>query len=67
MNGYSINDIISELTYMSIANFVNKKISDKQIITLLSEMREIEMNLTSCPSEKIQLAGLIGLFKLAFK
>jgi replication factor C subunit 3/5 len=66
-NGYSINDIITELTDITIHNFMIEKISKEHIITILSNMREIEMNLTSCPSEKIQLTGLVGLFKIAFK
>lgn len=66
-NGYSINDVITELTDISIQNFMNDKITKDHIITILCNMREIEMNLTTCPSEKIQLSGLVGLFKMAFK
>jgi replication factor C subunit 3/5 len=65
-NGYSLMDILTELTDLVMANFINKKISQDKVASILGNMREIEMNLTLCPSESIQLSGLVGLFKLAF-
>lgn len=65
-NGYAITDIISELTDMIINKFMNKSIDQAKIISILTNMRDIEMNLTLCPNENIQLAGLVGIFKLVF-
>lgn len=65
-NGYAISDIISELTDIVISKFMNKLIDQAKIISILANMREIEMNLTLCPNDNIQLAGLVGLFKLVF-
>lgn len=67
LNGYSLNDIISELTDIVIYDFLNKKISQKQLSIILPNMRNIEVNLTLCPNEKIQLGALIGLFNLSNK
>ena len=63
-NGYSLLDIITELTDSLMHNFMHKKISQDKIIIILSNLRDIEMNLTLCPNEYIQLAGLVGLFNL---
>lgn len=65
-NGYCLTDIITELTDIIINNFINKKISQQDVIVLLSKMKNIEMNLTMCPNESIQLMGLVGLFKLVW-
>lgn len=65
-NGYSMSDIVTELTNISIQNFMDKKISQEKIIILISNMRNIEMNITLCSDEFVQLSGLIGVFSLAF-
>lgn len=65
-NGYSLMDILTELTDSIMNKFITKKISQDNIISILSNMRDIEMNLMLCPNESIQLSGLVGLFKLAF-
>lgn len=66
-NGYSLMDIITELTDLIISNYMKKNgMSSAKVIGILSNLRDIEMNLTLCPSELIQLAGLVGLFKLEF-
>lgn len=61
-NCYSLMDIITELTDLVINDFLHKKISQTKIITILSNMRDIEMNLTLCPNESIQLSGIVGTF-----
>jgi replication factor C subunit 3/5 len=65
-NGYALSDILTELVDIVISKFMNKAIDQKKIISLLSDMRNIEMNLTLCPNETIQVTGLIGLFKLVY-
>ena len=65
-NGYSLMDILTELTDSVMNKFITKKISQDKIISILSNMRDIEMNLMLCPNESIQLSGLVGLFKIAF-
>lgn len=65
-NGYSLMDIITELTDLVITNFMNEQITQTKVMEILANMREIEMNLTLCPNESIQLSGLVGLFKLQF-
>ena len=64
-NGYSLIDIITELTDIIIHKFLNKNITQNYIMNILLKLRDIEMNLTLCPNESIQLTGLVGLFKLA--
>lgn len=64
-NGYSLSDIITELFYLITQKFNNNEISQEKYISIIVNMRNIETNLTLCPSESIQLLGLIGLFKLA--
>lgn len=63
--GYSLIDIISELTDIIIKEFMDKKVSQKKLSVTLTNMRNIETNLTLCPNEKIQLSALVGLFCLA--
>ena len=65
-NGYSLSDIITELTNIVTKNFMNGTVSQNKYILILTSMRNIETNLTLCPNESIQLMGLVGLFKLAF-
>jgi replication factor C subunit 3/5 len=65
-NGYSLIDIVVELTDLIINKFLNNEISQGNISDVLFKLRDIEMNLTLCPNESIQLTGLVGLFKLVF-
>lgn len=65
-NGYALTDIITELTDIIISKFMNKSIDQNKVSVILSNMRNIEMNLTLCPNENVQLTGLIGLFKLVY-
>ena len=61
--GYSLSDIISEITDIIVEKFMNKKMSDESISSILVKLRDIEMNLSSCPNEQIQLSSFIGAFK----
>ncbi len=66
-NGYALLEIITELTDI----LTNKFIENDKIITcavfksILNNLKHIEMNLTLCPNDKIQLTGIIATFKLA--
>ncbi len=64
-NGYSLADIITELTYVTTEKFKDGSITQEAYISILKNMRNIETNLTLCPNESIQLIGLVGLYKLA--
>jgi len=64
-NGYSLLDIVTEITTIIMAEFMDKKISQEKISSLLLQLRELEMNLTLCPNDAIQLTSLVGLFILA--
>lgn len=65
-NGYALSDILIELVDILINNFVsnNNKLSQKKFCNILINLRNIEMNLTLCPDENIQLAAIISIFKL---
>jgi replication factor C subunit 3/5 len=70
-NGYSIVDIIAELSDTIIDIYLNKKkdiikIDQQKFTIILSKLREIEMNVTLCPNEDIQLCGMISIFSMAF-
>jgi replication factor C subunit 3/5 len=62
-NDYSLSDIINEITTVITDCFLEKKITQKKYISVISNLREVEMNLTVCPNEKIQLMALVGSFK----
>lgn len=63
-NGYALSDIITELTFIVTTNLINNTMSQEKYISILTNMRNIETNLTLCPNESIQIMGLVGLFKL---
>ena len=63
-NEYSLNDIILEISNKLTSNFINKKIKQDKYITIIYNLREIEMNMTVCPNEKIQLMALVSCFKI---
>lgn len=64
-NGYSLSDIIGELTIMVTDKFMTNAMDQDKYMNILKVMRNIETNLTLCPNETIQLMGLVGLFKLS--
>lgn len=61
-NGYSTSDILTELTTVLLDKQNNE--TDKSLLTKLINMRDIEMNLTSCTNENTQISALVGAFKL---
>jgi replication factor C subunit 3/5 len=61
--GYSLSDILIEITDYLINK--SEKISNQNILlNILIKLKEIELNLTICSNDIIQLAGLVGAFKL---
>ena len=65
-NGYSLNDVISELTDIIISKFMNNEIDKNKVLILLPGLSDIEINLTLSPDENIQLTGVVGYFQKAF-
>ena len=63
-NGYSLSDIITELTDNMLQLFMNNKLSQDKIIKILTHMKTIEINMSLCPDDNIQLGGIVGIFKL---
>lgn len=66
-NGYALLDIITELTDILVNKFIknDKDINYNAFCNILKNLRDIEMNLTLCPNEGIQLAGIVATFKYA--
>jgi len=63
-NGYSLGDILSELTARVIDLFLQDKIKQEQCIKIINNLKVIEISLAQCPNEKIQLSGIVGAFKI---
>lgn len=61
-NGYATSDILTELTTLILDKKNNE--TDSSVLTKLTNMRDIEMNLTSCTNEYTQICALVGVFKL---
>lgn len=67
--GFSIADIITEISNLIINKFINKKINltNSQFCELINNLKNIEMNLSVCPNEHIQLLGVISLLNIIKK
>ena len=64
-NSYSLFDIIAELTELILDDFINNnKFSNIILNKLLFNLKNIEINLTASANDNLQIAGLVGLFKL---
>lgn len=72
INGLSLSDIITEI-HDNLINYVIhstthiddiKKLTIKSIMHILDNMRSIEYNYSVNALENVQIAGLIGIFKL---
>jgi len=59
--GYSLANIITELTELVTTKFLNKEILSTQYSHIIMNMKPLELNLTVCPSEHIQQSGLISI------
>jgi replication factor C subunit 3/5 len=66
-HGYSLIDVIHDLFDLHMDMYINNKSKNIDMMTLISNMRDIEVNLTMCQNENIQLAGLVSAFALAKK
>ena len=63
-NGYVLMEIIHELFEIHIKEYLESEIIiDTNLMILITNMRDIEANLTMCQSENIQLSGLIAAYK----
>lgn len=62
VEGYFLMDILTELTTMLTKNFLEGKIKSTMMSKVVSLMRTIELNLTQCPNEDLQLRALVGAF-----
>lgn len=67
-NGYAISDVITEISNTMIDRFISgdKSIGQRNFCVLVNHLKELEMNLTVCPDENMQIAGIISAFKLAY-
>jgi replication factor C subunit 3/5 len=61
-NGYAVSDILTELTTTLLDKTNNE--SNEYLIKKIINMRDIEMNLTSCTNEYTQICALVGAFKI---
>lgn len=61
---YSINDIITELTYKINNDVINEKLDPDRAICFLLNLRDIEMNLLITSDTDIQLSALVSIFTL---
>lgn len=67
--GFSVADIITEISDLIINKFINKKINltNLQFNELIGNLKNIEMNLSVCPNEHIQLLGVISTLNILKK
>lgn len=65
-NGYSLLEIITELHKVLIKKYTEKKsqLTDDFMMSILIGLKNVETNLILCPTDHIQLAGIIGTFNL---
>lgn len=64
-NSYSLTDIIKEMTYKIVSNTINNKLEPKIAQYILSNLKDIEMNVIVTGDTEIQLCNLISVFTLA--
>jgi len=70
-NSYSLQDIVTEISYELIAFSENpktnkyKKLDPFRVISILKTLSQIEYNLTTCVTESLQLSALVGAFKIS--
>ena len=60
LRGYSLNDVITELTEITTNKFLDNKISGDTFRKIIKIFHYLELNLTVCSSEHIQLSGLVS-------
>ena len=64
---YALVDILNELVEKIINKFISepKYMSNVKFLKLLQNMRDLEINLSLCSNDSIQLTGLVSLFYLS--
>lgn len=62
---YSLADIINELTHMLVNDIINKKLDKKIGGKIISNLRDVEMNLIVTSDTEIQLYGISAVFSLS--
>ncbi len=65
-HGYNLFDIINELVNELLDDYMSKKNTIKQkkyFVCTIQKMKNIEINLSVCPNDSIQVAGLVAIFK----
>lgn len=60
--GYSLLEIITELHNIVMKEYLNNNIDDIKFKKLVLKMKDIELNLVSCPSDSLQLPSIVSLF-----
>jgi|SaaInlStandDraft_4_1057021.scaffolds.fasta_scaffold06221_2 replication factor C subunit 3/5 len=65
-NGYSLTNILLELSEIITKKFINDKINYEKYATLLVNLRQIETHLTTCSNDQLQLMGIVSAFKLVY-
>jgi replication factor C subunit 3/5 len=65
-NSYAITDILTEITDIITKKFINKEINTNIFCSLISNLKDIEYNVTVCPSEDIQFIGIVASFNIAY-
>lgn len=59
---YSLVDVISEMTHHIIDDIINENIETKKAMYILTNLRDVEMNLIATTNTHIQLCGMISVF-----
>jgi replication factor C subunit 3/5 len=63
--GYSLLELITELHAMLINIFLkDESLPAKRVMSIVKKLKNIELNLMSCPGDNIQMAAIIGAFYL---
>lgn len=61
-NGYSLSDILNEIVKKLTDNFMSNKLNINKYISIISILKQIEINLSESFNDSIQLAGFVSAF-----
>lgn len=64
--GFSLSNIITELTHDIYDKIITKKISFEKSKFLTTELKDIEFNLCNSPNINIQISTIASIFYLTF-
>lgn len=63
--GYSLLELITELHSLLINKFfTDETLVAKRVMNIVKKLKDIELNLMTCPGDSIQLAAMVGAFYL---